>query len=60
MPVHSRGGSSAQRLGVKIKTEGEKVKEKRSISARKGTLEPVFEGGEECSARGRISAGEEE
>lgn len=30
-----------------------------SILTRAGTLEAVFEQGEECSARGRISAGEE-
>lgn len=35
------------------------MKEKGSISTRKGTLEAVFEQGEECSARGRTSAREE-
>lgn len=39
--------------------EREKAKEKGSILTRAGTLEAVFEQGEECSARGRISAGEE-
>lgn len=56
VPLHSRGGSTAHRLGVKIKTERE---EKGSVSARRGTLEAVFEQGEECSARGRISGGGE-
>lgn len=36
-----------------------KPKEKGSILTRAGTLEAVFEQGEECSARGRISGGEE-
>lgn len=56
VPLHSRGGSTAHRLGVKIKTERE---EKGSVSTRRGTLEAVFEQGQECSARGRISGGGE-
>lgn len=48
-------------LGRKLKKkEREKVKEKGSILTRAGTLEAVFEQGEECSARGTISGGEEE
>lgn len=55
VPLHSRGGSTAERKLKKRK----KAKEKGSILTRAGTLEAVFEQGEECSARGRISAGEE-
>jgi len=40
---------------VKIK----KRKRKGSILTRAGILEAVFKQGEECSVRGRISAGEE-
>lgn len=35
------------------------MKEEGSIITRAGILEAVFEQGEECSARGRKSAGEE-
>lgn len=42
----------ARGLGVKIKKLG-------SVLTRAGTLEAAFEQGEECSARGRISGGEE-
>lgn len=54
--MHSRGGNSAERKLIKRKKE----KEKGSILTRAGILEAVFEQGEECSARGRMSAGEEE
>lgn len=47
-------------LERKLKKKREKAKEKGSILTRAGTLEAVFEQGEECSARGRISGGEEE
>lgn len=57
MPLHSRGGSTAE---WKFKKEEERIqtKEKGSILTRVGILEAVFEQGEECSARGRISARE--
>lgn len=57
VPLHSRGGSTAE---WKFKKEEERIqtKEKGSILTRVGILEAVFEQGEECSARGRISARE--
>lgn len=44
---------------MKIKKEKGKEREEGSILTRPGILEAVFEQGEECSARGGISAGEE-
>ena len=58
--VHSRGGGSTEGKLKQNKKKGErKRKESGSILTRAGILEAVFEQGLECSARGRMSAGEE-